>query len=359
MNSQLSFQFRLWTVAGAALYSNRAQAILWETQADRLQLVSVSLLDGLPATRPFPSNTLGLGISADFSMLPKPNTTVGNKHDKKPFTPIHAIPTAEALIHKEFQDSNVGLRIYGGFLPPLPKAISQLDAKLSENSYGAVAHYGFGVSATMQVFLQTGIHFSNGALTGKLSSADSTKDKLSFKTKNEFLSAGLQHSPSGVYAAYLTGLRQSSSTYFIDEDSTSLNLSDKLSDARIPLYSQFTVGWVPKPSLTVGFSFIYIPNRLYMPKLSLSYLIFNLNAETAAYGAKGMSDPEHFPSNPSKALPAVPNATPIPSSAKEVEPVKTPPPEIKVKTKSGSPSQGAAGSTKGAGPAKATGGKQK
>ncbi len=79
--------------------ASQLSAASWEEQAERLQMVSASLLDAQPLLSPtIDGQTKGsfrLEGKAIISVLPKMNATVGGKSEQPPQPPAHSIPTIE------------------------------------------------------------------------------------------------------------------------------------------------------------------------------------------------------------------------------------------------------------------------
>jgi hypothetical protein len=305
-----------------------ARAIQWETQADRLQNISATLVDGMPVPRPMKFNDVGVGMTGDVTFLPKLNPTVGAKNEKVPQAKFHLIPNAEVVgamtLGKSF---GIGLRAYGGFLPPMPKFLSGIDAKLMQHDYGAIGDASWLVSRGWIAFGQVGWHATGGVVKGKIASKEGS-DTFDFKTRIIHMSAGGMHRKSRLYAAYLVGLKDTLSKLAIAEDDTSLELRDKLDDAQIPLLSQATVGWAPSFGANVALSFLYVPNRIYTTRLSLGYVHYFAEPATTASKDARASDLEadddsgaaasKVPAKaPAKAPPKVPGRSPTGESAPE------------------------------------------
>ncbi|MCA2958679.1 MAG: hypothetical protein IOD12_00410, partial [Silvanigrellales bacterium] len=117
-------------------------------------------------------------------------------------------------------------------------------------------------------------------------SREGDKDTFDSSTRVIHLSLGMLHKESRLYAALLMGHKSTTSKLFIKEDDTELSLDDTLSDAKVPLLAQSTVGWVSPFGMNAALSFLYVPNRLFMPRLSLGYVhTFVGGAKTTPAGA--------------------------------------------------------------------------
>jgi|GEM_PF-609031 len=326
-------------VSTVALCPASAIAVQWETQADRLQQISATLLDGVPVPHPVKYDDVTLGLGVDISFLPKLNTTVGGKTEKVPQAKFHAVPTVEAtggmLLGKSM---GLGFAAYGGVLPPMPKFVSGIEAKLLQTTYGALFDVGMLAGKQLLVFGQAGWHGTNGTVKGQIASKNGD-DTFAVKTSIFHVSVGAAHEPTRLHASYQIGYRDAHSKLTIKEDDTALTLDDSLGDARVPLFSQATVGWAPAwaRGTRTALSFFYVPNRLYLPRLTLAYVYsfrgerdkeIPSTVETKAVGdalpPSGTDAKPTPPATPKKSRtkpapkpPATPAAPPVPLAAPE------------------------------------------
>ena len=278
-----------------------AHAVLWETQADRLQRVSAAMLDAAPVLSPPHKPGLGVRFFLDLSFLPKINPKVGAKSEKVPSSPVHTIPSLEVGTHFKWGGFGLGVRAYGGFLPPLPKLITQIDAKVSQNAYGGLLDTSFGLGGPLEGFVSGGAHWTKAKAEGKIASQEGS-DRFDVSTRLTLFGAGVIHRGWGVYGSYLGFLRKSKSKFKIEEGGTDLSLDDDMSDAKIPISSQISVGWVPSNlPYSVSLSFLYVPSRIFMPRLSVSYSFYQADLQS---GLASSAESKKKPNKDSESAPA-------------------------------------------------------
>jgi hypothetical protein len=266
-------------LCGWGMQNATAKAVLWETQADRLQMVSAALLDGMPVLSPAQKAGLSLRVFADTSFLPKTNPKIGAKSEKVPSSPVHAVPSLEAAGHFKLGNFGLGAKIYGGYLPGLPQAVTQLKAKINQSSYGGFLEGSYLIWAPWEVFGALGGHWTKANAKGPIASKEGD-DVFDVKTQIAMFGGGIVNQSWGIYTSYMAALRKSRSEFKIVEDVTDLTLDDNMKDAKVPFASQFSVGWVPNQlPYSVSLSFLYVPSRLFMPRLSLSYAFFQADLQ--------------------------------------------------------------------------------
>ena len=232
-------------------------SVTWKQQAERLQKISASLTESIPVTAPIKRNSLDLLFNISF--LPTQNTMVGSKSENTDTPPVHSIPT----IKYNFKINN---DLYSSFwVGSLPKFLT---SKLSQHSVDQyVAGVEFQLLLKNSFYLTYGHQLTSSKVTGNITSKEFI-DELESISGAIYLGAG-QNLDLFFWNINL-GSRRNDSEFFIQEDDTTYKFSDQLEDSAIPLYVQISFGTTYK-SFLISFSELYIPKRLFMPKLTLSY----------------------------------------------------------------------------------------
>lgn len=245
-----------------------ADGVTWEEQAERLQNVSASLLDGVPVSLVMPG---GLYVSAGgaFSFLPEVNPRVGGKKEKVPSSPVHGIPTLQVSYGLDLTAVRVGARVWGGYLPAGAEGVFGIEAELNQWSAGAALAAGFAIPLPPFVggpAVELGWQKSSAAVRGAIT-AKHAKDTFDTETQIVYASLGLHPRTIGLHAAVMLGIKETKSTFEIPADSTKLALTDDLSDTGFPYLTQVQVGWRMPPGIMVGLAELWVPERLAMPRL--------------------------------------------------------------------------------------------
>lgn len=261
----------LITIATVRSGSARAAA-WWFEQAERLQYVSATLLDGPPISEPVPRQD-GF-VSARFltSLLPKPNPKVGAKQEKVPAAPVHVVPTLVAgyPLMNSGRYTLVGTA-WGGFLP-LPAAIGKkigVNASLSQYTFGASAENMFRLSS-MILTTSAGVQFGKVNVQGAITANDA-KDSFDASTTLIHVSQGIQSRKIPLWANAMVLLRRGTSRFNISLEQTEFVRTDNMSDAQVPVASQVSLGYNITNSFQVALSEYIVPDRLIMPRVSLVY----------------------------------------------------------------------------------------
>ncbi|MEY2988007.1 MAG: hypothetical protein RJB13_1528 [Pseudomonadota bacterium] len=271
------------------LVTLRAEAASWwYEQAERLQLVSASLLDGAPIAEPVPTTTF---IEARLltSLLPKPDPTVGAKQEKVPAAPLHTIPTFVAGF--PFTSSGrftlVGTG-WGGYLL-LPKSIaSTMGVKATLNQYiaGASLESFFRLNS-INLITSVGGQFGSYDLEGAIT-ADDGEDSFSGSLTSFYLSQGVQARKIPLWANMMLLVRRGKSTFKVGKEKTVFIRSDTMADADLPLAAQITVGYTLFESLQLAASEYMVPNRSIMPRVSMAYQYVIGKADTSKVENSGV-----------------------------------------------------------------------
>lgn len=246
-------------------------AAWWYEQAERLQLVSATLLDGPPISEPVPNEAFVAGRMLT-SLLPKPNPKVGSKQEKVPAAPVHAVPTlvggAPLLSSGRY---SLLATSWAGYLP-LPVSIAKIigvNASLSQYIVGASAENIFRLD---KMFVTTSLGFQYGGanLDGAITAADA-KDTFKANTTLIHISQGIAGRTIPLWANGMIIVRRSTSKFYISAEKTEFLRNDNMSDAQVPLAAQLSLGGRIGSNLQVALSEYLVPDRLIMPRLSLIY----------------------------------------------------------------------------------------
>ena len=266
------------------LFSSRSvAAVWWYEQAERLQHVSATLLDGPPVSEPVPRLPYA-EIRMSTSLLPKVNPKVGSKEEKVPAAPVHAVPTiALGLPLPSWGRYTLVPTAWVGYLP-LPQSVAKkigVDASLRQFIAGGSIE---NVVQLPKVKLTTSIGGQQGTarLEGAITAAEA-KDSFDAKTTLIYVSQGIQGARVPIWVNGMLIYRKVQSKFFISAEQTEFIREDKMDDATVPLAAQVTLGLTLKKSFHFAVSEYMVPNRLIMPRVSLAYqFAFSDNDEETA-----------------------------------------------------------------------------
>ena len=262
----MSHPLKLWILVGTLLTSSLSYGVTWEEQAERLQNVSATLLDGVPMAEP-PRGAWQLSLKSAVSILPTVNNKVGAKDEKAPAAPVHSVPQLGAAGRLfESGSTAVYVQAWAGILLPGAERLIGVDAELSQSVFGgaaAVRFAGWG-------YLVVGVQQSDAELSGEIASQDE-KDEFTAETQLTFL--GLGYVDDLLWGNLSLGTKQTTSKFTIKEDSTSLEFTDELDDSS-GLYYQGAIGYWLMPALNIGIAQLLVPKRLTMTRMFVSYDLF-------------------------------------------------------------------------------------
>lgn len=247
-----------------------AIGVTWEQQAERLQLVSASLLDGLPIAEPVNSR-ISVGIKSIVSFLPTVNPQVGAKKEKVPSSPVHAVPTLQGDWNFYANGPlKISSRIWAGYLPAGAEKLLGIKAALSESIVGFMGEGQYDLNPMAVFYSQMGYQYSSVKIKGAITATDAAD---SFSATNSFVywAPGIRIPTFNAWANLLFGRRSGSSAFSIPADNTTLTLTDTGADASFPLTTQIAAGWRHPVGIQVGIAQLWVPNRLAMPRLLLAY----------------------------------------------------------------------------------------
>lgn len=265
---------RIWFTALAAFFAKTsiAFAVTWEMQAERLQKISATLLDGVPFTSPV-TNNFSLELQLPISILPKIDSTVGAKTEKVPSSPVHTIPTLK--LNTFVGRSNLfdlGVQMWAGYLVPGAERFVGIDAKLSQFSIGGAVVPSKNIGP-FHIYVSIGGQLAKAELKGAITGSD-TKDEFSTDTTLLFISPGFYEPSSRLWGNITLGKKSTSSTFEIPSDKTVFQLEDDLSDTNLGWFVQGSVGINFQNGIQVAIAELWVPSRLLMPRLLLGYELF-------------------------------------------------------------------------------------
>jgi hypothetical protein len=248
-------------------------AAWWFEQAERLQNVSATLLDGPPISEPVPTKGFIAGRLAT-SLLPKPSSKVGDKEEKVPAAPVHAVPTLVTggpLIASGRY--TLVATAWAGYLP-LPQSIAKtmgVNAALNQYQFGGSMENVFRLS---KIFLTTsaGVQYSRASLTGAITAED-TEDSFTSSATLVHVSQGIRSRTMPLWANGMILMRRVKSKFKVKEEQTEFVRTDTMADARLPVAFQMTIGATFNKNLHLALSEYVVPDRLVMPRVSLVYQV--------------------------------------------------------------------------------------
>jgi hypothetical protein len=263
--------------AGLCQSPSARAAVLWMEQAQRLQEVSATLLDNAPVASPLVP-AFNLGLRTDVSFLPVANPRVGRKVESLPSSPVQTIPAA-------FVTAGVPLGSYEAFsaecrVGVLPKGLEKLmgiKASLMQLQGGVRAEISSSRAGSARIALGAGVTRTKSLLEGSISSSYG-KDSFTADSVLSFVSAGVQHVRSGLWGSVMIGRKNTTSRLSISEDQTDLEITDSLANARQPVWTQVSLGFSLSNSLSLALSELMVPDRVEMPRLSVSWNAFSPSA---------------------------------------------------------------------------------
>lgn len=249
--------------------ASEARAVeVWKLQVERLQLVSGALLDAPPALEPSFQKRV-VGARAVVSFLPEVNPKVGTKTEKVPSPPVHSIPSV--FYYQDFLDSGgatLGARAWVGYLPAFAAKLAGVDgADVSQLGFGAALHSDlmkFSALGGMSLSTALAYQFANGKLSGQVASK-AGGDTFDVKTQLAMASLGAKFNSIQAFAGAQIIYRKSASAFYIAQEENNVELEDAGLGYQLVASKLFPYG------IQVGLTELIVPERLYMPRLLLSY----------------------------------------------------------------------------------------
>ncbi|NBW81074.1 hypothetical protein EBR21_04900, partial [bacterium] len=256
----------LWGFAAlgfAAGVSSKARAAAWwYEQAERLQNVSAALLDGPPISEPVPNRNFIAGRMLT-SLLPKASGHIGDKDEKVPSAPVHAIPSfvAGMPLYSSGKYSLVGTGWAG--LLPLPVSIAKLmgiNASLTQFAFGASGENMYRLPS-MILTTSVGFQYANATIDGAITAANA-KDNFNATTTLFHVGQGVRARTMPLWANAMFLVRRVTSKFAITLEQTEFTRIDKMADAQIPFATQLTVGATYNKNIHFALSEYIVPDRL-------------------------------------------------------------------------------------------------
>lgn len=264
------FLFAVFCAVPGSAYAS--EGVTWEEQAERLQNVSATLIDGAPISW-IPAEGWTLSAGAGLSLLPETNPTVGAKSEKVPASPAHAIPQVGVGYGLGFGVADLGARAWFGYLPSGVEQLVGIDAQMSQSAFGIAAGARFGLSILPFVGapgVEMGWQSASAEVQGAITAEDAN-DTFLVDSQLLFFGVGVYPESFGLHLAVVLGTKSTESSFEIPSDNTKLELDDDLSDAPLPLWLQFQAGWKFPFGLSVGLAEIWVPDRVLMPRIFGQY----------------------------------------------------------------------------------------
>ena len=242
--------------------------VTWDQQATRLQAVSASYLDAAPVGEPL-RHAAGLSVAVEaktiVSLLPQADTTIGGKTEDVPTSPVHLLPMLQldllsGPVAERFQ---LGAQVWGAFKPAGGESLLGVDAHLSQWALGLAVVPTCALGA-FDLYGSVGYQYTSATVTGAIT-ARGSRDRLRVTTPIVWAAPGLRLRSLGVFTTVLLGRKSTDSTFRVEADQTRLEVSDT------PVLGEVVAGWQAPFGLQVGAAELLVRERLYMPRLLLSY----------------------------------------------------------------------------------------
>lgn len=249
----------------------QAFAVAWETQAERLQLVSAAMLDAEPMLTPVDAKW-HLGLRSVVSILPKTNATIGGKTEQPPQPPVHSVPTLELGGKYDVAAAGaVHARAWAGYLPESAAKTTGMNAAAKQTIWGLAL--GYDADRMNQVIVRTEIGSQSGVghVEGAMTEADAS-DRFDVSSRIDF--ASLTVSPQRFKTLWLqlqVAQRRVESRFDIPKDDTSLEFSDESRIADGNASSQIAAGYGFQNGISVAAGYLNVPGRLSMPRFLIGY----------------------------------------------------------------------------------------
>ncbi len=255
-----------------------AKAVTWDAQAERLQLVSASLLDAQPLLSPKQqtSDSGGFRIEgkAVVSVLPKMNATVGGKSEQPPQPPAHSIPTAEASYESPKTKIGRGLvRAWAGMLPASAAKSTGMKASCEQKINGLSLGLKADNTNFIDIALEVGQQWASTKVKGGITEPDS-QDEFLVRSRLRFatLTMKLVDFPSLWFQTQIAE-RDVALHFEIPADGTVFDLQDESTVKEGSAATQATIGYDVGKGVQVAAGYLNVPHRVSMPRFLLSYSV--------------------------------------------------------------------------------------
>ncbi len=256
--------------------SDEARAVTWERQAERLQLVSASLLDAQPLLSPAGDSTRNPRFRVEgkaiASVLPKINATVGGKTEQPPQPPAHTVPTIEAglLMPRSSWGGGVA-RAWAGMLPASAAKGTGMTALCAQNIQGLSLGVKNDVLPLAKFAAEVGQQWSSTKVEGGITEPEA-KDLFEVKARLRF--ATLTVHPRMAQSAWVqvqVSERNVTTHFEIPADGTSFDLTDHSTLAGGTAATQVSLGYEFTPGFNAAVAYLNVPERVSMPRFLISY----------------------------------------------------------------------------------------
>jgi hypothetical protein len=256
---------------GMGLVPRAAHAVTWDQQAERLQLVSASLLDTAPVLTPTQAPYVLSGKST-VSVLPKMNATVGGKSEQPPQPPAHAVPTAEVTLNQNVLSGvTASIRGWGGYLPGAAAGATGMSAACEESLLGASVGTWFDLRGAGKAGVEVARQSSHTEVTGGITET-TAKDR--FDVKTNLTSVAVTYAPdllSGSWVQVQRIARDVRTVFEIPGDGTVFRLHDQSSLTSSKAATQIAGGYEFKNHISIAAAYIHVPERVSMPRMTVGY----------------------------------------------------------------------------------------
>lgn len=271
-SKRISLTIALSTIS-VLFYAQNAWAIEWETQAERLQLVSAAMLDAEPLLTPIESKWY-VGLRSVVSALPKTNATVGGKTEQPPQPPVHAVPTLELGSKYDFASrGDIHARAWAGYLPGSASKATGMNAAARQTLGGIALGAGFDLLYAGSLETDIGTQVSKTEVEGAITEADA-HDRFDVNSRIDF--ASLTFSPKRLRHLWMqaqVAQRTVQSRFEIPKDATLFEYSDESRIAKGSGSTQVAVGYSFQNGVSLAAGFLNVPDRVSMPRVLLGYNI--------------------------------------------------------------------------------------
>ena len=259
------------SILSQLLMASGALGVTWNQQAERLQLVSASLLDATPVLSPG-SEGYVMTAKSVVSTLPKMNATVGGKTEQPPQPPVHAVPTAELMARRHVANvMSLSGRAWGGYLPGAAAAATGMTASCAQSIYGGAVGAWSDLNGIGSFGIELGQQRNQAQIKGGITEVQA-KDKFDVRTTLNFFAVTL--TPVVEPSLWVQGqriARQVATTFEIPNDGTKFELTDRSSLGSAAAATQVALGYDFKNHISAAVAYIHVPERVSMPRFLVGY----------------------------------------------------------------------------------------
>lgn len=251
-------------------------AASWEQQAERLQMVSASLLDAQPLLSVTGSqNDRGafrVEGKAIVTVLPRMNATVGSKTEQPPQPPAHSIPMLEVAYQSPSMWMGAGvMRLWQGYLPADAGKQLGMNATCGQTVSGVSLGLKNDRIGLVTTAIEVGQQWGSSLVEGGITEIGA-KDRFQVKSRLRFgaVTVTPQRLPSLWIQAQVTE-RLVAMHFEIPSDGTTFNLTDRSTIRGANAASQWSLGYTFGYGVQGALAYLNVPSRVSMPRVLLSY----------------------------------------------------------------------------------------